>query len=176
MPVISFIDGTDFSGRRMYESDLYIVLTHNLWSPYLTSVHFASVGDLKQPDRRERKHPRLNGTRAAGKRVEAPRRKTMIRKAVFHVAVALGVLALCSMFAVGASAAPVSQHVTMTGYVSCTTCLLPNTCKNQTRLSCVQQWMGQGASYVLVVGNSHYVLSGYETTLAKAAGDTITVS
>lgn len=100
----------------------------------------------------------------------------MIRK-MFQVVVVAGVLVLCSMFAGGASAAPLSQHVTVTGYVSCTTCLMPNTCKNQTRLSCTQSWIGRGASYVLVVGDRHYVLSGFENELAKAAAESsVTVS
>jgi hypothetical protein len=55
----------------------------------------------------------------------------MITKAMYRVVVVAGVLVLCSMFAGGASAQPVSQHVTLTGYVSCTTCLLPNACKAQ---------------------------------------------
>jgi hypothetical protein len=32
-------------------------------------------------------------------------------------------------------------------------------------------WVSQGASYVLVVGNSHYRLSGFEKELAKAAAE-----
>jgi hypothetical protein len=97
------------------------------------------------------------------------RGETMIRKTMYQVIVVAGVLALCSMFAGKASAEPVSQQVTVTGYISCTTCLMPNACKNQTRLSCTQSWMGRGASYVLVVGDRHYVLSGLEIELAKAA-------
>jgi len=101
----------------------------------------------------------------------------MNRKGVFSVLVLAGFLAVCSMFATSTSAAPVSQHVTLTGYVSCTTCLQPNTCKAQTRLSCTQWWISQGASYVLVVGNSHYRLSGFEKELAKAAAEnSVTVS
>ena len=101
----------------------------------------------------------------------------MIMKTMYRVVLAAGVLALCSMFSGTASAAPVSQHVTLTGYVSCTTCLLPNACKAQTRLSCTQTWMGRGASYVLVVGNDHYVLSGFDKELAKAAAESsVTVS
>jgi len=100
----------------------------------------------------------------------------MIRKMMYQAVVAVGVLVLFSMFAGSASAQPVSQHVTLTGYVSCTTCLLPNACKAQTRLSCVQWWVSQGASYVLVVGDSHYRLSGADKELAKAAGDTVTVT
>ncbi len=95
----------------------------------------------------------------------------MIRKAMFQVVVVAGVLALCSMFAESVSAAPMSEHVTVTGYVTCTTCLMPNTCKAQTRLSCTQSWIGRGASYVLVVGDRHYVLSGFDKELAKAAAE-----
>ena len=101
----------------------------------------------------------------------------MIRNTMYQAVVLAGALALCSMFAGSASARPVSQHVTVTGYVTCTTCLMPNMCKNQTRLSCTQSWMGRGASYVLVVGDRHYVLSGFENELAKAAAEnSVTVS
>src|SRR3984957_2800626 len=93
----------------------------------------------------------------------------MIRKMIFQAVVMVGVLAVCSMFAGSASAQPVSQHVTLTGYVSCTTCMEPNTCKAQTRASCTEWWISQGASYVLVVEDKHYVLSGAEKELAKAA-------
>ena len=101
----------------------------------------------------------------------------MNTKAMYRMVVVAGVLALCSIFAGSASARPVSQHATLTGYVSCTTCLMPNTCKAQTRASCTQWWVSQGASYVLVVGNSHYRLSGFEKELAKAAFEnSVTVS
>jgi hypothetical protein len=109
---------------------------------------------------------------------KSPEEKIMIRKAAYSIVVAVGVLALCSMFAVpGSSAQPVSQHVTLTGYVSCTSCFEPNACKAQTRLSCTQMWVSQGASYVLVVGETHYRLSGFEKELAKAAAEnSVTVS
>jgi hypothetical protein len=101
----------------------------------------------------------------------------MNSKAIYRVVVLAAVLALCSMFAPGAGANPVSQHVTVTGYVSCTTCLMPNACKAQTRFSCTQMWISQGASYVLVVGDAHYRLSGFEKELAKAAAEnSVTVS
>jgi hypothetical protein len=101
----------------------------------------------------------------------------MKSKAFYRIVVVAAVLALCSMFAPGASAAPVSQHVTVTGYISCTTCLMPNMCKAQTRLSCTESWIGRGASYVLVVGDRHYVLSGFEKELAKAAAEnSVTIS
>lgn len=101
----------------------------------------------------------------------------MIRKSIYQVALAVGFLAVCSMFAGSASAQPVSQHVTLTGYVSCTSCMLPNACKAQTRLSCTQWWINQGASYVLVVGDAHYKLSGADKELSKAAAEnSVTVS
>jgi hypothetical protein len=93
----------------------------------------------------------------------------MIRKSIYQLVVLVGVLALGSMFLSAASATPVSQHVTVTGYVSCTTCMEPNVCKAQTRASCTEWWVSQGASYVLVVGDRHYRLSGFEKELAKAA-------
>jgi hypothetical protein len=108
---------------------------------------------------------------------KSPEEKTMTKKSMYQVVVVAGVLALCLVFAGGASSQPVSQHVTLTGWVGCTTCLMPNTCKAQTRLSCTQWWTSQGASYVLVVGDSHYVLSGSEKDLAKAAAESsVTVS
>ena len=72
-----------------------------------------------------------------------------------------------------------SQIVTLTGWVSCTTCLLPNTCKAQTRRSCVWWWVNQGAAYVLVVGTRHYRLLGPDKELkklSKFAGDTVTIT
>jgi len=101
----------------------------------------------------------------------------MNRKAMLQVAVIAGVFALCLMMASSTNAAPVSQHVSLTGYISCTTCLMPNTCKAQTRLSCTEWWVNQGASYVLVVGDKHYVLSGFEKELAAAAAaNSVTVT
>jgi hypothetical protein len=87
------------------------------------------------------------------------------------MAVLAGVLALAPLFANPASATPAAEHVSLTGFVSCTTCLMPNSCKAQTRLSCTQWWVNQGASYVLVVGDKHYVLSGAEKELANAAAE-----
>jgi hypothetical protein len=95
----------------------------------------------------------------------------MIRKMIFPVVAVAVLVALCSMFPAGASAAPVSQQVTLTGYISCTTCMMPNACKAQTRLACTQQWIGQGASYVIVVDGTHYRLSGFPKELAKAAAE-----
>jgi hypothetical protein len=101
----------------------------------------------------------------------------MNTKAMYRIVVMAGVLAVCSVFAGMATAAPVSQHVTVTGYISCTTCLMPNACKAQTRLSCTQWWVNQGASYVLMVGDTHYRLSGFEKELAKAVVEnSVTVS
>ena len=91
--------------------------------------------------------------------------------AMYRIVVVAAVLAFCSTFAGKAVAAPVSQHVTVTGYVSCTTCLMPNTCNAQTRLAGTDWWVNQGARYVLVSGDTHYLLSGFENELAKAAAE-----
>ncbi len=88
---------------------------------------------------------------------------------IFSVAVMAGLLAVAPLFANPASASPAAEHVSLTGFISCTTCLMPNSCKSQTRLSCTQWWISQGASYVLVVRDKHYVLSGFDQELAKAA-------
>ena len=93
----------------------------------------------------------------------------MTKKAILLAVVVAGVFAVCSMFASGVSATPVSQHVTVTGYVSCTTCLEPNVCKAQTRAACTEWWVSQGASYVLVAADKHYRLSGSVKEIAKAA-------
>jgi hypothetical protein len=101
----------------------------------------------------------------------------MTRKVMLQVVAVAAVLVLSSMFAGIVSAQPVSEHVTLTGYVSCTTCLMPNTCKAQTRASCTEWWINQGASYVLVVGDTHYRLSGFDKELAKAAfANSVTVT
>jgi hypothetical protein len=101
----------------------------------------------------------------------------MKRNFVLHALAVAALLAVCASIAGTAAAAPVSQHVTLTGYITCTSCMEPNTCKAQTRASCTQWWVSQGASYVLVVGDSHYTLSGAEKELAKAAFEnTVTVS
>jgi hypothetical protein len=101
----------------------------------------------------------------------------MMRKMMFQTAVMAGVLALCSIISSGASAQPVTQHVTLTGYITCTTCLMPNACKAQTRFACTEWWVNQGASYVLVVGDTKYRLSGMEKQLLKAAAEnSVTVS
>jgi hypothetical protein len=93
----------------------------------------------------------------------------MTRKGFFQAAVLAAVLALCSIMSGAASAQPVTQHLTLTGYITCTTCLLPNACKAQTRFGCTEWWVNQGASYVLVVGDTKYRLSGMEKELLKAA-------
>src|ERR1700685_4057900 len=83
------------------------------------------------------------------------------------------------MFTRSALAQSDSQIVTLTGWVSCTTCLLPNTCKAQTRRSCVWWWVNQGAAYALVVGTRHYRLLGPDKELKKLsqfAGSTVTIT
>src|ERR1700722_14988731 len=93
----------------------------------------------------------------------------MTRKAILLAVVVAGVFAVCTMFASGASSAPVSQHVTVTGYVNVPPCLEPNLSKAQTRAACTEWWISQGSSYVLVAGDKHYRLSGFEKELGKAA-------
>jgi hypothetical protein len=95
----------------------------------------------------------------------------MTRKGIFQTVVMAGVLALCLIISGGASAQPVTQHVTLTGYLTCTTCLMPNACKAQTRFGCTEWWVNQGASYVLVVGDAKYRLSGMQKELLKAAAE-----
>ena len=66
--------------------------------------------------------------------------------------------------------------VTLTGWVSCSICLLPNTCKAQARDSCVSWWVNQGSSYVLVVGTRKYRLLGADKELKGLAGRTVTIT
>jgi hypothetical protein len=95
----------------------------------------------------------------------------MIGKAMHRIVVVAGVLALGAMFLGRAAAQPESQRVTLTSWISCSTCFMPNACKGQTRLSCTLSGVSHGASYVLVVGDRHYTLSGFEKDLAKAAAE-----
>ena len=101
----------------------------------------------------------------------------MIQRGVFQVlllAVAFGAgIGVSSISA----AQPPPQRVTLTGWISCTTCFEPNACKAQTRWDCAVSRVAQGASYVLVVNEKHYVLSGLEKELAKAAAEnSVTIS
>jgi hypothetical protein len=101
----------------------------------------------------------------------------MSKKSTLYLVLLAGVLAAGSLFAFAIHAQPVSQHVTLTGYVSCTTCLTPNACKAQTRLGCTEWWVNQGAAYVLVAGDRHYRLAGMEDDLLKAAAkNSVTIS
>jgi len=98
-------------------------------------------------------------------------------KLMSRIAVLAGVMVLVPLFVGRAATQPSPERVSLTGWLSCTTCLLPNTCKAQTRLSCTQWWVSQGASYVLMVGDKHYVLSGFEKELAKAVvANSVTVT
>jgi len=90
-------------------------------------------------------------------------------KSVSRIAVLFGVLAVGSLLVDTARAMP--ERVSLTGWVTCTTCLAFNACKAQTRLSCTLSGVSQGASYMLVVGDKHYLLSGLEKELAKAAAE-----
>jgi hypothetical protein len=102
----------------------------------------------------------------------------MSPKTLHRIALAVGVLAACSMFAADkAIAQPISQHVTVTGWIGCTHYFTQNACKAQTRLSCIQEWVRQGDPYVLVVGNHRYKMVGDDKDLAKAAAqNSVTVT
>jgi hypothetical protein len=100
-----------------------------------------------------------------------------MRKSVAYTISLVGVLMLSAMLSSVVKAQPVTQHVTISGYLTCTTCLLPNACKAQTRLGCTEWWVNQGAAFVLVVGEKKYRLSGMEKELLKAAAeDSVTIS
>ena len=97
-------------------------------------------------------------------------------KSMCRAVVRARILALCLTLVGGAFAQSGSHRVTLTGWVSCTMCVLPNTCRAQTRRSCVAWWVNQGASDVLVVGTRSYRLLGANKQLARFAGDTLTVT
>jgi len=88
------------------------------------------------------------------------------------IAVLVGIVSLGPGFLSPAAAQPAPERVALSGWISCTTCFEPGACKAQTRLSCTLWGVSHGASYVLVVGEKHYVLSGHEQELAKAAAET----
>jgi hypothetical protein len=87
-----------------------------------------------------------------------------------------GTLAVCLTLAGAVFAQSESHTVTLTGWVSCSTCLLPNSCKAKTQMSCVSWWVNQGGSYVLVVGTQHYRLLGADRQLKGLAGRTVTIT
>jgi hypothetical protein len=86
------------------------------------------------------------------------------------------IVVLCLTFAGAVFPQSGSHSVTLTGWVSCSMCMLPNTCRAQTRRSCVSWWVNQGSSYVLVVGTKTYRLLGADKELAKCAGRTVTIT
>jgi len=92
-------------------------------------------------------------------------------KLLSPISLLLAVAAICSLAEKPVAAAPASDRVTLTGWISCTTCFEPGACKSQTRWACTQEGVSHGASYVLVVGAKHYVLLGFEKELAKAAAE-----
>jgi hypothetical protein len=95
----------------------------------------------------------------------------MKAKGMWRVFIAVSAVAVCSMFAIGTKAAPADEHVSLTGYLTCTTCVLPNACHAQTRLGCTEWWTNQGAAYVLVAGDRRYRLAGDDGDLAAAMAD-----
>jgi len=95
----------------------------------------------------------------------------MIQRKFSHIALLAAGLGAALCVANNSVAQPAPDRVTLTGWISCTTCFEPNACKAQTRWSCTQSRVAEGASYVLVVNEKHYVLSGLEKELAKAAAE-----
>jgi len=85
--------------------------------------------------------------------------------------VLLGALAISLLLVHHSAAEPAPERVTLTGWLSCTTCFEPGACKAQTRWSCTLSRVAQGASFVLVVNDKHYVLAGMENELSKAAAE-----
>jgi len=101
----------------------------------------------------------------------------MTRKAMYGVLVLATIFALGTAFARGSNAQPTPENVTVSGLVSCSSCILPNACKAQTRLSCTLDGINHGASFVLVTDDHKvYRLSGAEKDLMKFAGDSVTVT
>lgn len=66
----------------------------------------------------------------------------------------------------------------LTGTVSCNRCFSQHTSfhKGQTNFSCTLMCVGQGADYVLIVGDKRYVLQGNKSQLEKFAGGRAAVS
>jgi hypothetical protein len=99
------------------------------------------------------------------------REKSELRRVVR--ATILTVLLISSTAAFAQTA---SNTVTLTGWVSCAMCFLPNACKAKTRTECVSWWVNQGGSYVLVVGTRNYRLLGADDKLKRFAGRTVTIT
>jgi hypothetical protein len=76
-------------------------------------------------------------------------------------------LCLLQLQAVDAQSNP--EQITVTGFVTCSMCLIPGLCQNKTRFGCTQWWVNQGASYVLVADDQHYILAGLAGDLAEAS-------
>jgi hypothetical protein len=95
----------------------------------------------------------------------------MITKATYRFVRTAAIFAFFVMLANNTVAVPASQHVTVTGWIGCTHYFMPNACKAQSRVSCIQSWVSQGDPYILVVGNHRYKLSGDENELAKAVAE-----
>jgi hypothetical protein len=100
----------------------------------------------------------------------------MRKKSELRRAVQAGILAILLTSTGAAFAQNASNTVTLTGWVSCAMCVLPNACKAKTRTECVSWWVNQGGAYVLVVGTRNYRLLGADDKLKRFAGRTITIT
>ena len=100
----------------------------------------------------------------------------MREKSELRRAVQAGILAILLTSAAAAFAQNAPNTVTLTGWVSCAMCVLPNACKAKTRTECVSWWVNQGGGYVLVVGTRNYRLLGADDRLKRLAGRTITIT
>ena len=100
----------------------------------------------------------------------------MLRKSITLGLVRAGILALGLTLAGALLAQSESHPVTLTGWVSCSICVLPNTCKAKTPMSCVSWWVNQGGSYALVVGTKSYRLLGADRELERLAGRMVTIT
>jgi hypothetical protein len=86
------------------------------------------------------------------------------------------ILVFSLAFAGGVFAQSTPNAITMTGWVTCSMCLLPNACKAKTPSSCVSWWVNQGSSYVLIVGTRRYRLLNADDKLKGRAGRTVTIT
>ena len=94
----------------------------------------------------------------------------MITRTIPNISRFAPVLVMCSLVqvpAVNAQSNP--ERITVSGFVTCSMCLIPGLCQNQTRFGCTQWWVNQGAPYVLVAGDHHYILAGLAGDLSEAS-------
>jgi hypothetical protein len=94
----------------------------------------------------------------------------------FRLALAAGILALCSFSASQAFAQPIAPDVTFTGLVTCLHCTDLTQHKGFTRWSWAMYRVSQGDDIVFVSQGKTYVLRGDRQQLSKYVEDKATVS